>query len=1013
MSILHIQLFGSPSIRLSGQEVLFPYKKANALFFYIIMQRKCPRSQLSELLWPDDETPVALKNLRHAIYIIRKVLGFDPFLASQRTMLELDPKADIRCDVWDFVRTDDPSFYHGEFLQHFRLNNVDTLDEWIDSTRSTYQAKYISCLFSAMARAYQDGALEQAEQYGEACLRADPLDESAVSLMMRLYARQRKYRKSISVYNALCRRLLSELSITPLKETTALHYDIINEWNRFSAQSCFTNEQQLFGKGSALRALRSFYNCPEHGDSPRSLVLQGKAGVGKSYLLSHFLSQNDFSDRVILRGTCYPSESSFAFSAWNSIMLVFSSVLSSQCIPVPESCLKAAAELFPCLYSSKDAPLLEEAHHPHGSYRTAMDAVGRLLALVSAHTPLLFVLEDIHWMDPQSAELLTLILRRLNSSPIQLLCTARDTLPSHIRDLLSRSERDQLVRIVSLSDLTREETLDFLSAALLNPLSPDVSEQIYQSTGGNTLLLTQLIKTMQESLEQEKIPNNPDGILRQRLSLLSREELRILEAISVLDGWISLDVLTSILSVEYLELVCLCDQLCQKRLLREEQRGGALGYAFTHERIQSLLSAQQSESYCRILHLRTAQCLEGICELDTPPPYEQIIHHCLLGGDRYKAFKYQVLFLHSSSELCYELLPTLTPTSAVSPPDEQRMTQEFAALDRELRYLRSTRFDTDTSELDRLEQALLHTESRYYIHNGNYRNGLTVLEQLLQHNIESGEIHSIVLAHLQFIYYGIQIYDIAVMEQHLAAIAVFEPQLSGTQTWGTYLRLRGLLALMCGEYVSARKPLEQALSIFSNLNAGANDRYSILIAGVYNYLGESYRFEQNFDAAFNCYNQAIIYNRSHGYYPGAAVFYTNYGVAAFQKQNFAEARSLFEYAESIYRSSHEYSEYPIALSALAYFDALDRDFDSARARLSKALEISRMIGSPRWMGVTLYMMWRIRCILPAEDHHMLSALWPATEQEHCRSALSYLHRIEARSETQELEERLHILEHVN
>lgn len=1013
MPTLLVRLFGSPSVTLDGGEILFPYKKADALFFYILMQRKCPRTQLSELLWPDDETPAALKNLRHAVHTIRKTLGFDPFLAAQRTMLELDPQADISCDVWDFARTDDPGFYRGEFLQHFHLNNADALDEWIDGTRSAYQARYLSCLSSAMVRAYQSGELDRAEQYGEACLRADPLDENAVALMMRLYARQRKYRKAISVYNALCRCLSSELSITPLKETTALHYEIINEWNRFSSQSGSSGEQQLFGKEQALRALRSFYSRPEHGDGPRSLVLQGKAGVGKSYLLGYFLSQYDFSDRLILRGTCYSSESGFAFSAWSGVMLALSSALAVQDIRLPDACLKTAAELFPCLCSSEDTPLLEEAHHPHGDYRAAMDAVGRLLALVSARTPLLFVLEDIHWMDRQSTELLALILRRLDSAPIQLLCTARDTLPAHVRDLLAHSERDKLVRIVPVADLTREEMLDFLSAALPVPLSPDTAEQIYQNTGGNALLLTQLINTMQESPERERIPSSPDDILRQRLTRLSREEMRVLEAMSVFDGWIPLDVLPSILSTEYLELVCLCDQLCQKRLLSEETHGEALGYSFTHERIQSLLAARLSESYRRILHLRAAQCLESGCTPDTPPPYEQIIHHCLLGGDRYKVFKYQVLFLYSSSELCYELLPTLSPSSDAPLPDEQRMVHEFDALDRELRYLRSTRFDADTSELDRLERTLLHTESRYYIHNGSYQKGLSVLERLLQCSVESGEVQGIVMAHLQFVYYGIQIYDIAVMEQHLSAIAAFEPQLRGTQTWGTYLRLCGLLSLMRGEYAAARMPLEQALAIFSALNAGANDQYSILIAGVYNYLAESYRLEQNFAAAFDCYDQAIIYNRSRGYYPGAAVFYTNYGVAAFQKQNFAEARSLFEYAESIYRSSHEYSEYPIALSALAYFDALDRNFDSACERLTKALEVSRMIGSPWWMGVTLYLMWRIRRILPTEDHPAFSSLWPATEREHCTLALSYLRRIELRSETSELEQRLHALDNNN
>ena len=40
MPTLLVRLFGSPSVTLDGGEILFPYKKADALFFYILMQRK-------------------------------------------------------------------------------------------------------------------------------------------------------------------------------------------------------------------------------------------------------------------------------------------------------------------------------------------------------------------------------------------------------------------------------------------------------------------------------------------------------------------------------------------------------------------------------------------------------------------------------------------------------------------------------------------------------------------------------------------------------------------------------------------------------------------------------------------------------------------------------------------------------------------------------------------------------------------------------------------------------------
>ena len=98
----------------------------------------------------------------------------------------------------------------------------------------------------------------------------------------------------------------------------------------------------------------------------------------------------------------------------------------------------------------------------------------------------------------------------------------------------------------------------------------------------------------------------------------------------------------------------------------------------------------------------------------------------------------------------------------------------------------------------------------------------------------------------------------------------------------------------------ARELLYQSIHTLESLVPSSNDRYAINIAGAYHYIAECFRLEGRYEEAFPYYDKAIVHNRSRGYYPGAAVFYTNYGVCAFQKGEYEAAYQLFLYAMEIY-----------------------------------------------------------------------------------------------------------------
>lgn len=1007
MEELNIKMFGSPEILVDGRPVTMPYRKAEALLYYLVLERRAARRELISLLWEEAEPAAALKNLRHAAYTVRKQLGVELFVSGQRTVLELNPQVPIRCDVLEFLENGALEACQGEFLSGFSLQSDCPFEEWLDDQRNLLRAQYLKGLLAAEKEAFAAGELERAERLGLEYIAQDPLEESAFVVLMELYCRQKKFRKAIGIYHQLCKNLESELSISPLKETTALYYRVVNEWNSSTYRIEEQSDHPIFGKDAALHSLLSLCSRPLAEGGCPCILLEGAAGVGKTYLLDHVLNHYDFSDRLVLRACCYQSESGVPLAPWSSVMLSLVSELDARGLSVPDTYLKTAAGLFPCLslkcgqgYASSDG------NYPlQHNYHVAQESALLILSIVARQIPLLLVFEDIHWIDRTSVELLSAFLRRLRGLNVTVICSSREVESGFVRDFAERGQRDKVLERYHIAAFSREETLQFIRHYQGQGPTSGQLDQIYQSTGGNALLLSQLMGSLRESDDLSDISRILQGIISYRLSRLTLEELQVLDMISAFAEWAPLEALSSILTQDTMALTCLCGQLRQRMLINESTRDGVICYTLAHDIIRSVLEQRQSRSARRILHLRVAQYLESQLDRQGACLYDRLVYHYQEGGNRYKAFRYRVLSLNAFTGLCFDLLPTLSGTPD-SQPDADNLPGDFRALEKELTALR--RLYAGQEELDELEMILLHAKSRYCIYNGFYEVGLDALTQLTALCQARGNRELLVHVHLQYIYYGIQIYDTKLMDRHLSAGMKLLEGRERSEDYGIYLRLQGLLEEMRGSYPAARALLEQSVRTLESLVPSSNDRYAINIAGAYNYMGECFRLEGRYEEAFRYYDKAIIHNRSRGYYPGAAVFYTNYGVCAFQKGEYEAARQMFLYAVEIYHSSHEYSGYPLALSYLALYQAQEGKTVQAAERLREAHHVCDVIGSPWWKGITIYLSWVIRRFL---DENGLAApelreLWPRREEEHCEWGLSFLRELPPRLERRELEERL-------
>lgn len=121
MSTIYGKMFGTPVIKKDEKEILFPYNKVKALFYYLMVNKQASRDELAGLLWTDEQENIAKKNLRNAIYKIKKSFDDEVIISPKKSIVMLNPNMDIKCDIDIFLNDSEKwiDAYTGEFLQGF------------------------------------------------------------------------------------------------------------------------------------------------------------------------------------------------------------------------------------------------------------------------------------------------------------------------------------------------------------------------------------------------------------------------------------------------------------------------------------------------------------------------------------------------------------------------------------------------------------------------------------------------------------------------------------------------------------------------------------------------------------------------------------------------------------------------------------------------------------------------------------------------------------------------------
>ena len=365
----------------------------------------------------------------------------------------------------------------------------------------------------------------------------------------------------------------------------------------------------LVGRDEPMAALDAAFDRVRQG-GPTAVLLGGEAGVGKSRLVSEFGQAVTAAGARVLTGGCLElGTDGLPFAPFTAVLRDL----------VHELGADAVAAMLPGRTTRGLARLLPELGEPDTGadfFRDPGEARARLFEEVlsaldhlTRHSPVVLVIEDAHWADRSSRDLLTFLIgnQRAISGLLIIVTFRSDELHrTHpLRPLLAALDRIAWVERIDLPRLTSHDTAALAAGILGRQLAADLADTLYRRTEGNPLFVETLLGCdgelyceLPESLRDLLL----DGV--RRLPEDTQEVLRVASAGGETTGHALLAAVTG------LDDAALTGAL-RPAVTANVLRANAGGYTFRHELIREAVHEDLLPGEHGRLHSRFAEAIDA------------------------------------------------------------------------------------------------------------------------------------------------------------------------------------------------------------------------------------------------------------------------------------------------------------------------------------------------------------------------------------------------------------------
>jgi DNA-binding winged helix-turn-helix (wHTH) protein len=406
---------------------------------------------------------------------------------------------------------------------------------------------------------------------------------------------------------------------------------------RQAAPACFV------GRDAEMRVLADRFAAAQAGD--RQIVfVTGAAGAGKTALVDAFLASRAIGERAVPvwigRAGCV--EQHGPQEPYMPVLDALQHLVRPPNVERMIALMRRSAPLWlaqmPWLLGEADAAALRQSLQGIRAERMPRE-MAALVETLTTDLTLVLVLEDLHWSDPSTVDLLTVLARRRDRARLLVIATYRPAdvaVHEHVLGAAVRTlqERDRCVEL-ALPDLTLDAVRGYLDLRFPgHAFPPALAERIHALTDGQPLFVAALVDHLRSrgsildttpgwalSVPVDTVdlgvPDDVRRLIEGQFRALSPDERRVLEAASAAGEHIAASIIAAAVgcSADLAEQVCESLARSQRFLqavgtLAWPDRTRARRYAFTHELHRQVVYSETPDERRTRFHGAIGRALE-------------------------------------------------------------------------------------------------------------------------------------------------------------------------------------------------------------------------------------------------------------------------------------------------------------------------------------------------------------------------------------------------------------------
>ncbi len=692
------RLCGDLGLEIDGVDVVrgLPGGQATSLLCYLLASpdRAAARDELIAVLWPERPPRDPQGALRPILSRLRGAVA--PAAIEGRDRLRLLLPAPVWVDLDEATRGVEEARTAGrrgsweeacrvaeaavDLLRPGFLPGVD--GDWLDARRREVEELFLEALelLTRGTLAVPRPDVIAAERASRELIARSPYRETGYRFLMEALAASGNVAEALRVYEELRVLLRDELGAVPAAEIQALHERLLSgkavrpsERSRAGERRVplpvplSPSERSAFvGRGRELDVLREASRQARAGER-RLVLVAGEPGIGKTRLTRQ-LAIEAYEGGTVLRAGCQedallPYEPfvealrHYARSLppeWTDLSLGPGGAELTQLVPELAAALPTQPEI-----ATRD---------PETRRYMLFEAVSLLVAGAAARTPLLLVLDDLHWADRDTLHLLRHMMRAPHEAPLLILGTYRPAevgAPHPLAELMADLRRDGLFERITLDGLDERHVAELIATHAGHEAPAGVVSAVHDQTDGNPFFVEEVMRHLIETgllferggrwssaltADEIGVPEGVKDVLGSRLARLSDGCRSVLAQAAVLGREFSFEILAATAdSPGGEEVMAAVEEAGAAQLVIEEDGGSS--HAFTHALVRETVYSELSAPRRQRLHGRAARAIEEV-EGDAAVA-ALAIHHRLAGpsGDVAKAIDYSLRAANEAREL--------------------------------------------------------------------------------------------------------------------------------------------------------------------------------------------------------------------------------------------------------------------------------------------------------------------------------------------------------------------------